>query len=68
MSRFGAGRFVAVTAALLVLTVLAPSRGAAREIGPEADLCSSASVDFDDIVLTRSEPPPAPSERQEEEK
>jgi hypothetical protein len=40
MSLFGAGRFVVVTAALLVLTVLAPSRGAAREIGPEADLCA----------------------------
>jgi hypothetical protein len=41
MFRFGAGRFVVVTAGLLlVLTVLAPSRGAAREIGPEADLCA----------------------------
>jgi hypothetical protein len=29
-------------------------------------IASSASVDFDDIVLTRSEPPPAPPERQEE--
>jgi hypothetical protein len=31
-------------------------------------IASSASVDFDDIVLTRSEPPPAPPEQQEEEK
>lgn len=31
-------------------------------------IASSASVDIDDIVLTRSEPPPAPPERQEEEK
>jgi hypothetical protein len=31
-------------------------------------IASSASVDFDDIVLTRSEPPRAPPERPEEEK
>jgi hypothetical protein len=31
-------------------------------------IASSASVDLDDIVLTRSEPPPAPSESREQDK
>src|SRR5713226_2929904 len=40
MRRFRAGRRVGVTAALLALAVLTPSRAPAREIGPEADLCA----------------------------
>lgn len=37
------------------------------ELVDKVYIASSASVDFDDIVLTRSEPPPAPPDRQEEE-
>ncbi|MDO8477674.1 MAG: hypothetical protein Q7W02_16035 [Candidatus Rokubacteria bacterium] len=38
------------------------------ELVKQVYIASSASVDFDNIVLTRSEPPPAPPERREDEK
>jgi hypothetical protein len=38
------------------------------ELVSQLYIASSASVDFDDIVLTRSEPPPAPSDQHEEGK
>ena len=38
------------------------------ELVNQVYITSSASVDFDNIVLTRSEPPPAPPERREDEK
>ena len=38
------------------------------ELVHQVYIASSASVDFDDIVLTTSEPPPARPNRQEEEK
>ena len=42
--RLDAGRLAIVTAALLALIVMAPSRAAAREIGPEADLCAEINA------------------------
>ncbi len=38
------------------------------ELVNQVYIASSASVDFDNIVLTRSEPPPAPPEQREDEK
>src|SRR6266849_5803207 len=40
MCRLGSGLRVGLTAALLALAALMPSRAAAREIGPEANLCA----------------------------